>query len=142
MNQDSKNDIMFRMDVMKKLHEEERSTARWHLQVFKQRGLMPGEAEKIHEAVTAALAKECRGLAVKAELFALLYIYQPEALFRRRKLTADISDYTARIMGLNVANLSAQKKNLSFFYFKDKKFRAVATLAVEAVKGVIDKENM
>lgn len=131
--------IMSKMESMLGLYARVIETENWERRVFYRRNLPREKADEMHDAVKATLAKEKGGLSVKAELFALLYICQPEALFRKRKLLGDIVDYTGRLMGLNTALLSAHKKNLSFFYFNDKKFRAIATRAIEAATMVIEK---
>lgn len=109
--------------------------------IFRRRFITIEEGDTMHTAIRAALEKELDGLKSKAELFALLYVCQPEALFRRRRLTRVVRDYAARHLGLRVAAVSAQKKNLAFLYFNDKVFRAIAVRAVEAATQDAEKEN-
>jgi len=109
--------------------------------VFRRRIIGDDDGDAMHGAIHTELERENDGLKVKAELFALLYICQPEALFRRRRLTRTVKYYTVRLMGLGVATTSAQKQNLAFLYFNDKVFRAIAIRAVNAATNAIDKEN-
>lgn len=109
--------------------------------VFYRRDITSGDGFAMHSAIRADIEKENDGLKVKAELFALLFICQPEALFRRRRLTRTVRGYAARHLGLGVATVSAQKQNLAFLYFNDKVFRAIALRAVEAATNAISKEN-
>lgn len=97
------------------------------------------EGYAMHAEIRKAIENEPECLKSKAELFALLYVCQPEALFRRRRLTRVVSDYAVRHLGLRVAAVSAQKKNLAFLYFNDKVFRAVAVRAVEAATRNAEK---
>lgn len=130
------------MDVMNAMVSQcfwEDNLKKQNKSVFRRRILTTDEGDAMHTAVRAELEKENDGLKVKAELFALFYICQPEALFRRRRLTRTVSDYTARFLGLGVATTSAQKQNLAFLYFNDKVFRAIAIRAVEAMTNAIDK---
>lgn len=130
------------MDVMNTMVSQcfwEDNLKRQNKSVFRPRTLTTEEGDAMHAAVRAELEKENDGLKVKAELFALFYICQPEALFRRRRLTRTVNGYTARLLGLGVAATSAQKQNLAFLYFNDKVFRAIAIRAVEAMRNAIDK---
>lgn len=130
------------MDVMNTMVSQcfwEDNLKRQNKSVFRPRTLTTEEGDAMHAAVRAELEKESDGLKVKAELFALFYICQPEALFRRRRLTRTVNGYTARLLGLGVAATSAQKQNLAFLYFNDKVFRAIAIRAVEAMRNAIDK---
>lgn len=126
------------MRAMRGLSEWESDLAKLYLKIFKRRNLTAEEADAMHTAIRAELEKENDRLKVKAELFALLFVCQPEALFRRRRLTDNVVDYTKRLMGQCVANTSAQKQNISFLYFNDKTFRAIAMRAVEAATNAID----
>jgi len=130
------------MDVMNAMVSQcfwEDNLKKQNKSVFRRRILTADEGDAMHTAVRAELEKENEGLKVKAELFALFYLCQPEALFRRRRLTRTVSGYTARLLGLGVAATSAQKQNLAFLYFNDKVFRAIAIRAVEAMTNAIDK---
>lgn len=130
------------MDVMNTMVSQcfwEDNLKRQNKSVFRPRTLTTEEGDAMHAAVRAELEKENDGLKVKAELFALFYICQPEALFRRRRLARTVNGYTARLLGLGVAATSAQKQNLAFLYFNDKVFRAIAIRAVEAMRNAIDK---
>lgn len=109
--------------------------------IFYRRDISSDDGYAMHTAIRADLEKENDGMKVKAELFALLYICQPEALFRRRRLTRTVRGYASRHLGLGIATVSAQKQNLAFLYFNDKVFRAVALRAIEAATNAISKEN-
>lgn len=105
------------------------------------RSLTKTQMDDIHKAVEQVLKDEAKGTAVRAELFALLYICHPRALFKRIRYTNSVVIYTSEMMGVTSAMVSAYKKNLVFLYFNDKRFRAVVTRAIDAAINAADKNN-
>ena len=134
-------EIMTRMNVRLGLFVRQQENAMMHRRIFFSRSITSDESANMHNAVVAAIGKTSRGLAVKAELFALLYLCQPEALFRKKRLLPSVSAYAGRHLGLCTATISAQKQNLAFLFFNDKKFRAVASRAVEAAQLTAQKNQ-
>jgi len=112
-----------------------------HDKMFHRLELSDEDADAMHAAMAAVLEKHNKSVAVRAELFALLYLCQPEALFKRMRLSQSVIRYASRLLTLDTANTSAYKKDLSFIYFNDKKFRAAARLSIEAARPIVSNKN-
>lgn len=126
---------------MQRVLEYEKTALDFSKRMLPVRSLTETQMDNIHTAVEEALKGEAKGTAVRAELFALLYICHPRALFKRMRHRNSVVVYTSMMMGVTPAMVSAYKKNLIFLYFNDKKFRAVATQAIEAATGAVEKNN-
>ena len=124
---------------MQRVLEYEKTALDFSKRMLPVRSLTETQMDNIHTAVEEALKGEAKGTAVRAELFALLYICHPRALFKRMRHRNSVVVYTSMMMGVTPAMVSAYKKNLIFLYFNDKVFRAIAIRAVEAMTNAIDK---
>ena len=122
--------------TMLRLYVMEEQLWRLRRTVFAEQDVTDSEMEAIHEACAEVLEGEERGLATRAELFALFYYCQPQNLFRPvSKNSASVKAYAARYFGMDKRLLSYYRGNLAFLYFNDVEFQSVAKAAVEAVRA-------
>ena len=126
---------------MQRVLEYEKTALDFSTLMLPVRSLTKEQMDDIHKAVEEALRDDAKGMAVRAELFALLYICHPRALFKRIRHRNSVVVYTSTIMGITTAMVSAYKKNIVFLYFNDKKFRAVVTRAIRAATNAVEKNN-
>lgn len=126
---------------MQRVLEYEKTALDFSKLMLPERSLTKAQMDDIHKAVEEALQDDAKGMAVRAELFALLYICYPRALFKRIRHRNSVVVYTSTIMGITTAMVSAYKKNIVFLYFNDKKFRAVVTRAIRAATNAVEKNN-
>lgn len=123
------------------LYAREMELSEVHNRVFRKRSLTISEMKYMHESVQSVVEKENRRIAVRAELFALLYICHPEALFKKTKYSRKVKYYMLKMLGLETQNISSFKKDIIFLYFNDKKFRGVVTRTIEVATRAVQKEN-
>ena len=130
------------INTMLHLYSMEVGIKSLHRMVFHRRHLSDEEMQQLHEACLAATETErTKGLAVRAEMIAMLYVCQPEALFRKMPLETTVVTYYSKVMHMKMANFSAYKTSLVFLYFNDKIFRAVAKKTIEAAMAIFNDKN-
>lgn len=95
--------------------------------------------ERLAEArrrITESVAGEDKFFRIRAEIFAILYVCQPEALFAKVRFTDSVVRYIRTQMPrMSMANFSKIKTSIAFLYFNDRHFKEVADRAVAAVVG-------
>lgn len=79
------------------------------------------------------------GLGIRSEIFVMLYILNPRALYYKTPYGEDVIYYIKNILNITVANLSRYKSNLTFLYFNDKEFKKRVDEIIEKLK---EKQNI
>ena len=120
----------------------EKSVKEMHERVFKGRDLSVEDILLLHRVCTSQLRKEKRSMAIRVELFVLLYLCEPQSLFYSTKqYSQTVRDYAGHVIGIQDWRFSKYKQNLVFLYFNDKVFRGAVNGIIAAVKEPPEKKN-
>ena len=123
---------------MRSIIEQEEALAERHSKAFRCRQLSAEEIVKLHCTCNSLLEGSKKSVSVRAELFVLCYLVQPELLFNKAKVSPIVIDYAANLMNIRSYNLSKYKSNLIFLYFNDHEFRGVVNDIIAIVKPTAD----
>jgi hypothetical protein len=122
--------------TMLRLYVIEEQLKRLKRAVLAEQKMTDSEMLAMHNACSRVLEGKEKGLATRAELFALFYFCQPKNLFRAvSKNSPTVKTYARRYFKWDTRLLSYYRGTLAFLYFNDKEFHAVAKETVDAVRA-------
>ena len=136
-----KQQVRHNLETMANFYVIETNVRILHGQMFRCSALTSREMESVHDACKSALGDDCdRRTAIRAEIFAMLYFCQPEAIFRQVGVNRTVAMYVTKIMGLSRPNYSRYKRSLLFLYYHDKQFQTMADKAIDAVNELVGEK--
>ncbi len=135
--------ILGEIAMMKDQYEAEVAVNRDHNRIFHQRrDLAFEEMMMLRNICSSQLKKESRILAVRVELFAMLYLCEPQSLFyKTNRHSQTVRDYAGHVMGIRGWRLSKYKQNLAFLYFRDRVFRSAVNNVLKAMNELPVKKS-
>ncbi len=120
--------------TMQRFYRVEQSVKAMHGLVFRGGEVGEEDLQRLHGVCWARLGAAAKGVAIRVELFALLYLCEPYALFcTYSQYSPAVKDYAGRVIGISGCRLSRYKRNLVFLYFNDNVFRAAVDDVLSAV---------
>lgn len=124
--------------TMLRLHVIGEQLKRLERTVFEPQEMTDSEMETFRDACQEVLDGEDKGLATRAELFALYYYCQPGNIFRTvSKNSTTVKTYASRYLGMDKRLLSYYRGTIAFLYFNDIEFQSVANVTVDAVRAAM-----
>lgn len=132
------NNTRHSLETMANFYVIETNVNSLHDKMFPCRHLMQREMEEMHAACQEALSDtRDRRAAFRAEIMAMLYFCQPEAIFRQVGVNRTVAMYVTKVMGISRPNYSRYKRSLLFLYYHDRRFQSMANKAIGAVGKVL-----